>query len=144
MTTIKSAATPSNATKAAIDVAPAVEEDYDQLIEWNHNVLESNDQLLDAIFVYPERAIHDITAFHRSHKCNPQSSHSRGFRPQAVNKSLATSSSSGWGRTGFKKKTPKLKDKENGMSQILGNGCLSVLGRRAHCYPDCLPTAQIH
>jgi hypothetical protein len=37
-----------------------VEEDYDQLVEWNHDVLERNDPLLDAIFAYPERAIHDI------------------------------------------------------------------------------------
>ena len=61
MTAAKSTATSSDDAKAAIYVAPAVEEDYNQLVERNHDVLERNDPLLDAILAHLECAAHDIT-----------------------------------------------------------------------------------
>ena len=61
MTAAKSTATSSDDAKAAIYIAPAVEEDYNQLVERNHDVLEKNDPLLEAILVHPECAAHDIT-----------------------------------------------------------------------------------
>ena len=61
MTAAKGTATSSDDAKAAIYIAPAVEEDYDQLVERNHDVLERYDPLLNAIFAHPECAAHDIT-----------------------------------------------------------------------------------
>jgi len=48
-------------SKPTIYVAPATEDDYDQLVEWNHTVLERNDSALDHVFAYPERAAEDIS-----------------------------------------------------------------------------------
>ena len=48
-------------SKPTIYVAPATEDDYDQLVEWKHTVLERNDSALDHVFAYPERAAEDIS-----------------------------------------------------------------------------------
>jgi hypothetical protein len=47
-------------SKPTIYVTPATEDDYYQLVEWNHTILERNDPALDHIFAHPERAIEDV------------------------------------------------------------------------------------
>ena len=55
--TSKTVATP---IKPIIHVAPATEDDYDQLVEWTHTILGSGDPALDHVFPHPERASEDI------------------------------------------------------------------------------------
>lgn len=50
-------ATPS---KRTIYVVPATEDDYDQLVEWTHTILDRSDPVLDHIFPHAERASEDI------------------------------------------------------------------------------------
>jgi len=46
--------------KPMICVAPATEDDYDQIVEWAHTIMDSGDPITDYVFPHQERAFKDI------------------------------------------------------------------------------------
>ena len=72
-------------------VAPATEDEYDQLVQWSHAVLERNNPALDNIYVNPERAAED-TPRTRTHRLRPPKQYSQGAKARATTRSVTFTS----------------------------------------------------